>query len=113
MGVCTRCREEYTLAVYGRSPLFDDVLMGDRLDLSEPLADAELVGYLMRARIFGAHQVVMSLHAPELRRACAALGVWHRGGRKAELREHLNGAVGHSFDRPMPAEEPVLSEPRG
>ncbi len=80
--------------------------MGDRLDLSEPLPDAELVGYIMRARIFDAHDVVMALHAPELRRACEVLGVWHRGGRKAELREHLNGAVGHSYDRPMPPDQP-------
>jgi hypothetical protein len=69
------------------------------------------VDYTMRARVFWAHHVIMALHAPELRRACEALGVWNRGGRKAELRLYLSDAVGHSYDRPLPAADHVLPEP--
>ena len=105
-------REQYDLAVYGHG-LDHDPELGTWLDLSALHADAELVGFIMKNRLIDAQDVIEALHAPELRRACEALGVWHRGGRKAELRDHLRGALGHSYDRPLPAEEPVLSEPRG
>jgi hypothetical protein len=104
--ICTRRREAYNLAVYGRNPLFDDPLMGNRLDLSEPLADAELVDYLMRARIFDAHDVIEALDKPELWRACAALCVEARGDAE-DLRRALEHAV-HT-DRPPPRWPPGCS----
>lgn len=98
-------REAHNLAVYGRNPLFDDVLEGLRLDLSAPHTDGELVGYIMKDRLIDAHDVVMALHAPELRRTCKVLGEWDRGGRKADLRLHLRDALGTTVERPLPAED--------
>ncbi|UYV13246.1 MAG: hypothetical protein NCW75_02930 [Phycisphaera sp.] len=53
--------------------------------------DPELAGFIMKARIFS---------ASELRRACKVLGVWERGDRKAELRDHLRDALGTTVERP-------------
>lgn len=99
-------REEHNLAVYCGNPWTDDALEGQRLDLSAPHTDAELVAYIIKDRLISAHDVIMALHARELRWACKVLGVLDRPAPKAELRLYLNDAVGRSVDRPIPPDQP-------
>lgn len=98
-------REDYNLEVYGHG-LDHDPELDQWLDLSAPHADDELVGFIMKNRLIGAYDVIMALHAPELRRTCKVLGVLDRPAPKAELRLWLNDAVGRSVDRPMPPDQP-------
>lgn len=100
-------REEHNLAVYCGNPWTDDALEGERMDLSAPHTDGELVDFIMKDRLMDAHDVIMALHARELRWACKVLGVLDRPAPKAELREYLIDAVGRSVARPMPTDQPA------
>lgn len=102
-------REEHNLAVYGRG-LDHAPEMNEWLCLSTPHTDAKLVDFIMRDRLISAHDVIMALHARELRWAFKVLG--RPGppgpqGRASPVAERRGGQLGRSADANRPAGPPL------